>query len=65
MSIALYFDHNVRGAIVHGLRQRGVDVLVAIEDSYAEAEDPDVLARATEVEPSLVCLRKMRSLRCE
>ncbi len=49
MSVAFYFDHNVRAAIVHGLRQRGVDVLVAFDDGYAEAEDPEVLARATEL----------------
>ena len=49
MSVSFYFDHNVRAAIVHGLRQRGVDVLVAFEDGHAEAEDLDVLARATEL----------------
>ncbi len=49
MSIALYFDHNVRAAIAIGLRQRGVDVLTAFEDGFAEAEDPAVLAHATEL----------------
>jgi hypothetical protein len=49
VSIALYFDHNVRVAIANGLRQRGVDVLVAFEDGFAEAGDPAVLARATEL----------------
>ena len=49
MSVAFYFDHNVRAAIVDGLRQRAVDVLAAFEDGYAEAEDPAVLARATEL----------------
>ncbi len=49
MSVALYFDHNVRAAIAIGLRQRGVDVLVAFEDGFAEANDPAVLARATDL----------------
>jgi hypothetical protein len=49
VSVALYFDHNVRVAIAIGLRQRGVDVLVAFEDGFAEANDPTVLARATEL----------------
>jgi predicted nuclease of predicted toxin-antitoxin system len=49
VSVAFYFDHNVRAAIVHGLRQRGVDVLVSLEDGYSEADDPDVLARATDL----------------
>ena len=49
MSVALYFDHNVRAAIAVGLRQRGVDVLVAFEDGFAEAEDPAVLAQATDL----------------
>ena len=49
MSLALYFDHNVRAAIASGLRQRGVDVLLAYEDGYAEVDDPIVLERATEL----------------
>ncbi len=49
MSVALYFDHKVRLAVSDGLRQRGVDVLVAFEDGFSEAEDPAVLARATEL----------------
>jgi len=49
VSVALYFDHNVRAAIAIGLRQRGVDVRVAFEDGFAEADDPAVLARATEL----------------
>ena len=49
MSVALYFDHNVRHAISDGLRLRGVDVVVAFEDGFSEAEDPIVLARTTEL----------------
>ncbi|NUQ65342.1 MAG: DUF5615 family PIN-like protein [Pirellulales bacterium] len=49
MSVALYFDHNVRFAIASGLRQRGVDVLIARDDGFDEADDPAVLAHATEL----------------
>ena len=49
MSVALYFDHNVRAAIASGLRQRGADVLLAIEDGFEEADDPAILGRATEL----------------
>jgi len=49
VSIALYFDHNVRQAISDVLRQRGVDVVVAFEDGFSEAEDPAILARATDL----------------
>jgi hypothetical protein len=47
VSVAVYFDHNVRAAIASGLRQRGVDVLTAFDDGHATADDPIVLARAT------------------
>jgi hypothetical protein len=49
VSIALYFDHNVRAAIATGLWLRGVDVRVALQDGFAEAEDAAILARATEL----------------
>jgi predicted nuclease of predicted toxin-antitoxin system len=49
MSVAFYFDHNVRLAIALGLRQRGVDVLVARDDGFDKADDPIVLAHATEL----------------
>ena len=49
MSVGLYFDHNVRAAIASGLRHRGVDVLVAYEDGYAQAADSMVLERATKL----------------
>ena len=42
-------DHHVDAAITFGLRQRGVDVLTAYEDGAAEAEDDDLLARATQL----------------
>lgn len=49
MSVAFYFDHNIRFSIALGLRQRGVDVLVAREDGFERADDSAVLAHATEL----------------
>jgi predicted nuclease of predicted toxin-antitoxin system len=49
VSVTLYLDHNVHAAIALGLRQRGVDVLVAFEDGYAESDDADVLERAMQL----------------
>lgn len=46
MSVALYFDVQVRAAIAEGLRLRGVDVLTAQEDDAAMMDDPDLLDRA-------------------
>jgi hypothetical protein len=46
MSVGLYMDHNVHGAITEGLRLRGVDCLTAMEDSMADAPDDAILARA-------------------
>ena len=43
-------DHCVDGAIIAGLRARGVDVLTAQEDNHHEVDDPLVLNRATELE---------------
>lgn len=44
--ILLYADENVEGAIVRGLRKRGVDILTAEEDDHDETPDPQVLDRA-------------------
>ena len=49
MSLPLYTDHHVRGAVVKGLRRRGIDVLTTFEDEHAEASDEALLARATEL----------------
>jgi predicted nuclease of predicted toxin-antitoxin system len=46
MSVRLYMDANVRGAITDGLRLRGVDLLTAQEDGTDQWEDPDLLDRA-------------------
>ena len=47
MSLPLYMDENVHGAITNGLRQRGVDVLTVQEDDRSGLLDPAVLDRAT------------------
>ena len=49
MSVALYMDVHVPGAITEGLRRRGVDVLAAIEDDAAELADDVLLERAHEL----------------
>ncbi|MGB3311490.1 MAG: DUF5615 family PIN-like protein [Nodosilinea sp.] len=49
MSLALYMDENVHGAITNGLRQRQVDVLTVQEDGRSGIADPEVLDRATEL----------------
>ena len=49
MSVPLYTDHNVHDGIVAGLRNRGVDVLMAREDGMDRASDDALLARATEL----------------
>ena len=46
MSIPLYMDENVHGAITNGLRQRGIDVLTVQEDGKSGISDPEVLDRA-------------------
>jgi predicted nuclease of predicted toxin-antitoxin system len=50
MSLAIYMDENVHGAITNGLRQRQVDVLTVQEDGRSGIADPDVLDRATELQ---------------
>ena len=43
-------DHCANGAVVAGLRRRGVDLITAEEDGHEETPDPLVLDRATELE---------------
>jgi predicted nuclease of predicted toxin-antitoxin system len=50
MSLALYMDENVHGAITNGLRQRNVDVLTVQEDNRSGIADSEVLNRATELQ---------------
>ncbi len=54
MSVALYMNENVHGAVTPGLRQRGVDVLTVQEEGREETPDPEVLDRAGELGRVLV-----------
>lgn len=49
MTLLLYFDHQVRVAVAHGLRRRQVDVLTAFEDGTATWDDERILNRATQL----------------
>ena len=53
MSLSLYMDVHVPAAITDGLRRRGVDVLTSQEDGTREADDSELLRRATELRRSL------------
>ena len=54
MSVALYMDENVHGAITRGLRLRGVDVLTVQDEGLESTPDPQVLDRAAELRRVLV-----------
>jgi hypothetical protein len=54
VSLALYFDNNMKRPIAIGLRARGFDVLLAREDGTARLEDERLLERATELGRVLV-----------
>lgn len=45
--VLLYFDHNVKQAVIHGLRLRGLHVLTAFDDRAHRLSDPELLDRAT------------------
>jgi hypothetical protein len=49
MGLTLYIDHNVHGAILEGLRERGIDCLTCREDGTDRVDDDAVLARAKEL----------------
>jgi predicted nuclease of predicted toxin-antitoxin system len=50
VTLPLYLDHNVHGAITAGLRRRGIDCLTAQEDGMAQAGDPAILDRASRLQ---------------
>lgn len=50
MALRFYFDHNVKHAILLGLRSRGIELVSAWEDQGERRKDPMVLRRATELE---------------
>ena len=47
MSLSLYMDHHVHGAITAALRQREVDVLTCQDDGTVRWPDDRLLERAT------------------
>ena len=49
MSLRLYMDVHVHGAITRGLHRRGVDVLTSQADGTDEWEDSALLDRATQL----------------
>jgi Domain of unknown function (DUF5615) len=49
MSLTLYMDENVHGAITIGLRLRNIDVISVQEDERSGFPDPHILDRATEL----------------
>lgn len=49
MPVGIYTDVQIPRSIVTGLRLGGVDVLTAQQDGMAEAEDSEILDRATEL----------------
>ena len=49
MTLPIYMDENVHGAITNGLRLRGIDVLTVQEDDRSGIADPAVLDRAVEL----------------
>jgi predicted nuclease of predicted toxin-antitoxin system len=46
VTLPIYMDENVHGAITNGLRQRGIDVLTVQEDGRSGIPDSVVLDRA-------------------
>lgn len=49
MTVLLYMDHHVKAAITDGLRRRGVDVLTCLEDGTDQADDEQILQRASQL----------------
>jgi hypothetical protein len=43
-------DHNVHGAIISGLRSRGIDCLTTDEDGTSSAQDDVILSKSTELD---------------
>ena len=54
MDIALYMDVHIPLAVTTQLRQRGVNVITAIEDGRMEEIDSDLLLRATDLKRVMV-----------
>lgn len=58
MSVAFYMDEHVPGLISAALRQRGVDVVTAQDDSHDGSPDDILLGRATSLGRCLVSIDK-------
>jgi hypothetical protein len=50
MTVKLYMDEQVPRQITLGLRLRNIDVLTVQEDDRSGLDDPNVIARATELQ---------------
>ena len=48
--LAFLMDHQIHSAITEGLRRRGIDILTVFEDGRAEADDEELLERATSLQ---------------
>jgi hypothetical protein len=59
MSVSLYMDVHVNGAITQQLEVRGVRVITAQDDGRSEEEDEAILQRATDSRVS--CSRRIRT----
>ena len=60
MAVPLYMDVHIAWAITEQLRQRGVDVLTAIEDNQSTAVDEDLLERCYAVHQRLIFTHDIR-----
>jgi len=47
MPLQFYADEHLHGAIVRGLRRRGIDILAAVEDGRSGYPDDEIVERAT------------------
>jgi hypothetical protein len=54
MTVRFYADHNIQAAVVAALSARGVDCVTAAEDGRPHADDETLLARATQLQRTLV-----------
>jgi hypothetical protein len=60
MAVSLYMDVHIARAITEQLRQRGVDMLTAIEDGQSTATDENLLQRCHAVHQRLLFTHDIR-----
>lgn len=58
MAVSLYMDVHVPQPITDQLRRRGIDVLTAIEDGWAERDDDELLEHAGALGPAFSSVRR-------